>query len=66
MLYNPMYVEEEEVITETSVAMFIDDLEAHKVVMTTIKSEETTLDNLSTTEPFKTTTNVGMTTTIHI
>ena len=35
-----MYVEEEEVITETSVAMFIDELEAHKVVMTTIKSEQ--------------------------
>eukprot|EP00093_Oithona_nana_P009762 09762.XXX_515015_526865_1 [CDS] Oithona nana genome sequencing. len=34
--------EEEEVITETSVAMSIGESEAHKVVMTTVKSEETT------------------------
>ena len=46
-------IEEEEVITETSVAMSIGESEAHKVVMTTIKSEETTLDNLDTTEPIK-------------
>ena len=46
-----MYVEEEEVITETSVSMSIGESEAHKVVMTTVKSEETTLDNWDTTEP---------------
>ena len=50
-----MYVEEEEVITETSVAMSIGESEAHKVVMTTIKAEETTLDNWDTTEPIRTT-----------
>ena len=47
--------EEEEVITETSVAMSIGESEAHKVVMTTVKSEETTLDNWDTTEPIRTT-----------
>ena len=35
-------VEEEEVITETSVAMSIGESEAHKVVMTTIRTEDTT------------------------
>ena len=34
--------EEEEVITETSVAMSIGESEAHKVVMTTIRTEDTT------------------------
>ena len=35
--------------------MFIVESEAHKVVMTAVKSEETTLDNLDTTEPITTT-----------
>ena len=34
--------EAEEVITETSVAMSIGESEAHKVVMTTIRTEDTT------------------------
>ena len=45
-------------ITETSVAMSIGESEGHKLVMTTIKFEETTLDNWDTTEPIKTTTDV--------
>ena len=35
--------------------MSIGESEAHKVVMTTIKAEETTLDNWDTTEPIRTT-----------
>ena len=43
-------------ISEASVAMSIGELEAHKVVvMTTIKSEETTLDDWDATEPIRTT-----------
>ena len=45
-------------ITETSVAMSIGESEGHKLVMTTIKFEETTLDNWDTTEPIKTNTDV--------
>lgn len=41
----PVLEEEEEVVTETSVAMSIGESEAHKILMTTVRNEDTTFDD---------------------